>query len=86
MRLSHDRVIIKPCLGVITRSIIEENIRQMGPRRPGVPLRGHSIMIDEIAMDECGRWIEDQQAVGGLCREHGYEAKTKIKTKATFGL
>jgi hypothetical protein len=45
-------------------------------------LTGHSILIDEISLDERARYFPWANKVGGLCREHANKADLRIGSMA----
>jgi hypothetical protein len=60
-----------PSLGLPTFGEISHNISEhFGKSRVELPLCGHSILIDEIAVEERPVFIKWLNSVGGLCREH----------------
>jgi len=43
---------------------------------------GHSILIDEISLDERARYFPWANKIGGLCREHANKADLQIRSMA----
>lgn len=60
-----------PSLGLPTVYELFHNITEvLGKSRVPMPACGHSLMIDEIALEERPVFIKWLNSVGGLCREH----------------
>jgi hypothetical protein len=60
-----------PSLGLPTAQELFHNITEVfGKSRVPMPICGHSLMIDEIALEERPVFIKWLDSVGGLCREH----------------
>jgi hypothetical protein len=60
-----------PSLGQPTVGELFHNIPEVfGKTRIPMPICGHSLMIDEITLEEHLVFIKWLDSVGGLCREH----------------
>jgi len=60
-----------PSLHLPTREELFHNIKEVfGKSRPPLPLCGHSVLIDEIAIEERPVFSKWQNSIGGLCRDH----------------
>jgi len=70
---------LQPSVGTITHAEIHHNISEVfGKDHPAIPRCGHSIMTDEINLDERAVYLKFCQSVGGLCREHSKDHNLQI--------
>jgi hypothetical protein len=60
-----------PSLGLPTMRELLHNITEVfGRSRIPMPICGHSLMLDEITLEEWPVFIKWLNSIGGLCREH----------------
>lgn len=65
--------------GSVRISDIRANIGAVSLLGSQPPRRGNSIMFDEVAIEERGRWCARQQGIVGGCREHAGSLGRMIK-------
>ncbi|KIJ36856.1 hypothetical protein M422DRAFT_140618, partial [Sphaerobolus stellatus SS14] len=39
---------------------------------------GHSLLMDEINLKECGRYLPSSNSIAGLCREHSHTVNEQV--------
>lgn len=78
-------IALRPCIGSIQASEIDHNLRELFGNDDGDPsdrvITGHSILIDEIALEERVRYLPSKDLdneIVGICREHGGKTKLRI--------
>ncbi|KAJ6459246.1 hypothetical protein C8R45DRAFT_1182751 [Mycena sanguinolenta] len=76
---------IMPTIGTISPEDILHNIREVifKPRAAAItqlPLRGVSLLIDEVALDERASHFRHNNSVGGLCRRHSGKVGLQLKS------
>src|SRR6202011_1401452 len=70
---------LRPSVGAVTAADIHHNISEVfGKDCPIVPRCGHSLMTDEINLDERAVYFKFCKSVGGLCREHSKDHNLRI--------
>lgn len=79
--------VIRPCSGPIQPSDIAHNLASifgeptaLSSDQTDRTLVGHSILIDEISLDERARYFRWNNEIGGLCREHAERADREIRS------
>lgn len=79
LRVRSDMTHLKPTIGEIRSEEIEWNISSLfqdtkdsalKTSMAPIPRCGHSILMDEICLDERAVFMKAENSIGGLCREH----------------
>lgn len=72
-----------PSLGAVSNPELQHNISEVfGKSRIALPSCGHSVVIDEIALEERIVFVRWLRALGGFCWEHSKDVNKAISTIA----
>lgn len=83
MREALEKVWLVPRIGLVKRNDILANIETFYPANVPGPAQkcGHTLMFDEISLEERPCYMKWANSVGGLCREHSKYIDLRITDK-----